>query len=120
MKALSKFVTHIFINVLALIAIIYLVPNVYFSGSWIKILIIAFVLGIINFLIKPVLKLLLGPLIVLTLGLFSLIINAAILWAITWFFPELVIPLGMPLVWSTIVVSVVNFFTHSWLKSSDK
>lgn len=120
MKALSKFVTHIFINILALVAILYIVPGVTFSGNWIRFIEIAFVLGLMNFLIKPILKLLLGPLIVLTLGLFSLIVNAAILWAMTWFFPELVIPLGMPLIWSTLVISVVNFLTHSWLKSSDK
>lgn len=112
MRWLSRFISQVVFNALALLAVFYLVSGASFSGSWVTLLEIGAVLGLINFIVKPILKLLLGPLIVLTLGLFSLVINAAILWAVTQFFPVVVIPMGMPLVWATIIVSAVNFIVH--------
>ncbi|HOX21746.1 MAG TPA: phage holin family protein [Candidatus Paceibacterota bacterium] len=118
MRLISRFIAQILINALALLAIFYLVPEAKFIGDWTKLLEIALVLGIINFLVKPLLKLFLGPLVVLTLGLFSLVINALILWIVVQLFPNvLIIPWGWPLVWATIIVSVINFVFHFLSKS---
>jgi putative membrane protein len=86
------------------------VPGVEFVGE-IKYLIIAgVVLGLINFFIKPLLKILTLPLRVLTLGLFSLIINMAIIWAVDVIFPELIIQGLIPLFWTTLIVWAISIF----------
>ncbi|MCX6743120.1 MAG: phage holin family protein [Candidatus Parcubacteria bacterium] len=67
------------INALAILGIAYYVPGVTVSGIYAA-LIAALILGIINALLRPILILLTLPVNVLTLGLFTLIINAFLFW----------------------------------------
>jgi putative membrane protein len=70
-----------FIAILALVAAVWIVPGIEVTGkAWIAYAVMAVVLGLVNAVIKPLLKLLTCPLIVLTLGLFCLVINALTLW----------------------------------------
>jgi len=118
MRILSRFIAQVLINALALLAVFYLVPETKFTGTWVQLLEVALVLGVLNFLVKPVLKLFLGPLIILTLGLFSLVLNAIIIWVVVQLFPVLlIIPWGWPLAWSTIIISVINFSLHLLARS---
>lgn len=112
MKFLSRIIAQILINALALWLVINLVPAISFQGSWLDLLIIGAIIGLLNFLVKPVLKLFLGPLIVLTLGLFTLVINAFLLWLATQIFPVLIIPLGWSLIWATLIFSLINLIFH--------
>ena len=57
-----------------------LVPGVSYTGGWVPFLGVALVFGIVNAFIRPVAKLLTLPLIILTLGLFSFVVNALMLW----------------------------------------
>jgi putative membrane protein len=62
-----------------------LVPGIHVEGNaWIVYAVMAFILGLANALIRPLLKLLTCPLILLTLGLFTLVINAVTLWVAAW------------------------------------
>lgn len=70
------------INALAILAITYFVPGVAVSGLYAA-LIAALVLGIINALLRPILVLLTLPVNVLTLGLFTLFINAFLFWFVS-------------------------------------
>lgn len=86
------------------------VPGVEFTGE-IKYLIFAGIfLGLINFFLKPILKIITLPLRVLTFGLFSLVINMLMIWAVDIFFPELIIQGIIPLFWTTLIVWLVSFF----------
>jgi putative membrane protein len=85
------------------------VPGVDFIGE-IKYLIMAgCFLGLINFFIKPIIKATLLPLTILTLGLFGIIINIAIIWFVSLAFPELIINGFFPLFWTSLVVWLANF-----------
>lgn len=55
------------------------IPGIHVASVW-SALIAALVLGILNVLIKPILKLLTLPITILTLGLFSFVINGLMLW----------------------------------------
>ena len=55
-------------------------PGVTHTGSGINLLAVALVFGLLNALLHPLLTLLSCPLLILTLGLFTLVINAVILW----------------------------------------
>jgi putative membrane protein len=50
------------------------------NTTWWAILLLALIFGLVNALVRPILKLLTCPLILLTLGLFTLVINAFMLW----------------------------------------
>ncbi len=68
------------INAVAVWAAIVIVPGLSAEDEWTVYLWVALILGLVNALIAPVLKLLTCPLILLTLGLFTLVINGAMLW----------------------------------------
>ena len=79
------------------------------TAYWQILILIGTILGLINFFLKPVLNLITLPLRVLTLGLFGLILNMAIIWILDVLFLELdIIGLG-PLFWTTVIVWGINF-----------
>jgi putative membrane protein len=68
------------ISSLAIFAAISLVPGISFTGPGWQIGVIAMLFGLVNALLRPILTLLTCPLVVLSLGLFGLVINALLLW----------------------------------------
>jgi putative membrane protein len=70
-----KTIIHLIVSALAIIISAYVLPGVHVDG-FMAALITALVLGLVNIFIKPILKVLTFPLTVVTLGLFSLILNA--------------------------------------------
>ena len=86
------------------------VPGVDFTGTWQDLVLVGVALGLINTFIKPLLKMITLPLRVITLGLFGLIINLVILWAIDIFFTELIIQGFFPLLWATLIIWGLTLF----------
>ena len=86
------------------------VPGVEFIGETKYLFLAGAALGLINFFIKPFLKMITLPLRILTLGVFSLIINMLMVWTVDILFIELIIPGIIPLFWATIIVWAVSFF----------
>jgi putative membrane protein len=74
-----RFLLRLLINAAALWVATRIVPGVSHSGSGLSLLGVALVFGLLNALVRPILTLLSCPLLILTLGLFTLIINAVIL-----------------------------------------
>ncbi len=75
-----RFLLRLLINAAALWIATQIVPGVSHTGSGINLLAVALVFGLLNALLRPLLTLLSCPLLILTLGLFTLVINAVILW----------------------------------------
>jgi putative membrane protein len=71
---------RILVNAAALWVATEIVPGVEHTGPWTSLLLVALVFGLLNALVRPILKLLTCPLILLTLGLFTFVINAIVLW----------------------------------------
>jgi putative membrane protein len=67
---------HWLLNAAALWVAAWLLPGLDFQGTIVQLLLVAAVFGIVNSLVRPILTVLTCPLIVLTLGLFTLVINA--------------------------------------------
>jgi putative membrane protein len=67
------------INAAALYVAVLLVPNLEFTGEWWKLLVVAFIFGLINTFLRPILRLVTLPITIMTLGLFLLVINALLL-----------------------------------------
>src|SRR5690606_14853810 len=64
----------------------YLVPGIHIRG-WFTLLLASLLLGIVNAVVKPILVLLTFPITLLTLGLFLLVLNAAMLGLVAWMLP---------------------------------
>lgn len=74
-----KLVLRILINALALWLTALLLPGLHLTNDFFGILIVAIIFGLVNVLIRPIVRLFSLPVTILTLGLFSLVINAAML-----------------------------------------
>jgi putative membrane protein len=75
---------HWILNAAALWAAAALIPGLDFTGGLGSLLLVAAVFGIVNSTLRPLLTILTCPLIVLTLGLFTLVINALMLLVTGW------------------------------------
>jgi putative membrane protein len=74
------FLVRLLVNAAALWVATRLVPGVTYSGEVLPFLGVALVFGIVNAFIRPAAKLLTLPLIILTLGIFALVVNGLMLW----------------------------------------
>ena len=107
---MTKLIFQVIGGILSFWLAVKFVPGVEFVGE-IKYLIMAGAfLGLINFFIKPIIKAITFPLRILTLGLFSFIINMAIIWFVDIIFPELIIRGLVPLFWTALIVWLVSYF----------
>ena len=72
--------SRLLINAAALWVATQIVPGISFDGDWRLLFVVALVFGLLNVLVRPVLKLLTLPFLILTLGLFIFVLNAFMLW----------------------------------------
>jgi putative membrane protein len=75
-----EFVLRLLLNAAALWVALRLVSGITYQGGWMGFLGVALVFGVVNAVVKPVLTFLSIPFILLTLGLFFLVLNAFALW----------------------------------------
>ena len=101
---MRNFLVKIVSGTLGLWLAVNFVPGVDFTGSLKSLAIAGVLLGLVNFFVKPILKIVTLPLRMLTLGLFELVINMAMVWAIDIFYSELIITGLLPLFWTTLIV----------------
>lgn len=97
-------------GILGLWIAVIIIPGVEFTAGIEYLMLAGISLGLINFFIKPIIKLITLPLRILTLGLFSLIINLAIIWLIDVAFPELIVPDFLSLLGITLIVWLISLF----------
>jgi len=89
-----------------------IVPGVAYSGGWMPIFGVALVFGAVNAFIRPVAKILTFPIVILTLGLFLLVINGLMLWLTSALSDALELGFHVqgfwPAFWGALVVSIVS------------
>jgi len=74
---------RILINALALGTAVYFIDGIRYDSIG-DLLLVAIIFGVLNAFVKPILKFLTCPLQILTLGLFTLVLNALLLWLTAW------------------------------------
>ena len=111
------------INALSIAMAVKVVNGITFTGEWWKMIIIGGVFGIVNAIIKPLLTLFTLPLIVLTLGFFTLIINSVMLVITAGLSEPLSLGLQINGFWAAfkgaLIVSIVSMLL-SWLTGLKK
>lgn len=85
---MKRYLRHLFYNFLALIFTGYVLAGVKFVGGYQTILLTALVLTAVNLLVRPLVKLLLLPINLLTLGAFRWLINLIALYLVTVIVPQ--------------------------------
>ena len=112
------------INALALWVATQVVNGISFKGDWLLLLGVSLVFGVLNIVVRPVLKLLTLPFFFITLGLFTFVLNAFMLWltgmvSMALGFGFYVDGPGAALV-GGLVVSVVSFALSLVVKSGER
>lgn len=105
-------------NALAAWLTIWLVPGLSFEGEWWWFVVFGLIVGLVNAYIKPIAKLLTLPLRILTLGLFTLVVNVALMAFLIWLGEAADIGLASESFWATllgglvltIIASILNHF----------
>jgi len=115
---MSYLILRVMINALSIVIAVKLVDGITFSGEWWKMIIVGGVFGLVNSFIKPLVQLFSIPFIILTLGLFTLIINTLMLGLTASLSDSL--HLGFQIrgfwsaFWGAIIVSIVSMLL-SWV-----
>ncbi len=86
----------------------YLIPGFRVDG-WLTLVLASLLFGVVNAVVKPVLILLTLPITLLTLGLFLIVLNAAMLGLVAWLLPGFAIDGFLPAVLGWLVVTVVGW-----------
>jgi putative membrane protein len=75
-----RWLARLAINALALYAATRFIPGLTYDGGWLNIVLVALMFGVLNTIVRPILKLFSIPILIVTLGLFIFVINALMLW----------------------------------------
>ncbi len=103
------FIVRMGANAIAILLIAYLLPNVVTADGVLAALAAAFVLGLVNAVIRPVFVLLTLPLTVVTLGLFLLVVNGLLLWLVAAIVPGFHVNGFLGAVAGSVLISVVSW-----------
>jgi len=100
------------INTLAIYLAIRWVHGIHFTGSPVELLVVAALFGLVNAVLRPVLTVLTCPLVLLTLGLFTFVINALMLMFTAWLSRQFDLGLTVdgfwPAFWAGLLIGVVS------------
>ncbi len=107
-----KTLFHWFISALAILMAAYIVPGV--TVTLISSLIAAVVLGALNLFIRPIILIIALPINILTLGLFSLVVNALLVMLAAYLVPGFTIAGFWPAFFFAFALTVINWVFHFW------
>ncbi len=107
---------QIALNGVALLIAAKLVPGIHYEGSLLYLLLAGLVLGLVNLIVKPIVSFFSFPLILLTLGLFYLVINGLVLYVADFFLAGLQVDGCMPAILGGFVIALVNWVTRAFTK----
>jgi putative membrane protein len=109
------FIARLLINMIAILIISYLFPKmIWVDGFWAALL-TAFLLGIVNAIVRPILVFFTFPLTLLTFGLFLLVINGLMLWLVAALVRGFHVDGFWGAVFGSILISIVSWILSRFL-----
>ena len=123
---MPKFIAHWLADAVGIAAAVYLIPGIDLGSELSSILWLALIFGLVNGILRPIVKLFTFPLLILTLGLFSLIINTFLFWLTSVIGQGFGVGLQIadPVFWNAflggLVVSIVSTIVASILGANKK
>ena len=119
MRFLQRFVVTWAFNLLAIWVAVKLVDGLHYSDFGALVL-TSLVFALVNMIVKPIIKLLALPLILLTLGVLLFFINILMLYITDWLVSGFKIDHFMDAVWGTIVIWAVNWVLQLFYDVDDR
>ncbi|EPJ40746.1 hypothetical protein STAFG_2196 [Streptomyces afghaniensis 772] len=125
---MMNFVVKTIANAGALAVAVWLLDKITLTGDSTgkkagTLIVVALIFGLVNFLVKPVVKLLSLPLLILTLGLFTLVVNALMLLLTSWLADQVDLSFHVEGFWTAVlgglIISVVSWALHVVLPDKD-
>jgi len=93
------------------------------TSKVLTLLAVALIFGVINAVLKPIVKIVVCAFYILTLGLIALVVNALLLWLTSWLADKLNLPWHItgfwPAFWGAIIVSVVGWLLSILIRDRD-
>ncbi|MFJ2771579.1 phage holin family protein [Streptomyces sp. NPDC087300] len=115
---MKNFVVKTIANAAALAVAVWLFDKITLTGDSTgkkvgTLIVVALLFGLVNFLVKPVVKVLTFPLFILTLGLITLVVNALMLLLTSWLADKFDVPFHVDGFWTAVlgglVISIVSW-----------
>ncbi|CAK7287252.1 MULTISPECIES: phage holin family protein [Streptomyces] len=125
---MKNFVVKTIANAGALAVAVWLLDKITLTGAGTAekagtLIVVALIFGLVNWLVKPVLKVLTFPLFILTLGLITLVVNALMLLLTSWVCGKLQLSFHVEGFWTAVlgglIISVVSWALHMILPDED-
>lgn len=113
---MTRAIVQVVLNGIALLLASLLVPGVDYQGGILYLLLAGLVIGLINLLVKPLVTLLSLPLLLVTLGLFYLVINGAMLWLAGWLLDGLTVDGCGAAVLGGLVIALFNWLVRAFAR----
>ena len=107
-KFLARLIFSFFSNLIALFIVDYFITGFQVGGDSLSFLITAAILTLLNAFVRPILRLILTPIIILTFGLGIIAVNALIIYLLDILMVNITITGLVPLVYGTLVISLIN------------
>ena len=109
---MKNLVIRLLVNAIALAVASWLVAGITLQGATtgrqiLTLLIVAAIFGLVNAIVKPIVKLLSLPFIILTLGLLTFVINAFMLWLTSWITGKLDVQFHVDGFWSALLGALI-------------
>lgn len=108
LKFISRLIFSFFTNFVALLAAAYFIKEFKIATDLFSFFLVAGVFTLINVFIRPILKFILSPVIILTFGLGILLVNALALYLLDIFLINITITGLKPLIYATLIISLIN------------
>jgi len=118
--SLGEFFIRWFVTAVAVFVAAWIVPGIDYS-TWTGLAFASLLLGIVNALARPVLLILCFPLILVTMGLFILVLNALLLWFVSGILPgsSFTVAGFWSAFWGALVISIVSWVLSAFFRGSD-
>ena len=105
---MQNLIIRLFVNAVALWVAARLVDGIDLCGEFAPVLLVAAVFGLVNTLLKPLIMLLSLPFVILTLGLFTLVVNALMLMLTAALVASLSVTDFLAALWGSLLISLVS------------
>ncbi|MFN7140470.1 MAG: phage holin family protein [Limisphaerales bacterium] len=116
---MKSFLQRWLIGTVAVLVATYIIPGIDYA-RWIDLIVATLVLGILNTFLRPILMVLSLPLLVFTLGLFMLVINALLLLLVSWLMgPKFHVAGFWSAFFGALLISIITLLLNSMTKSGD-
>ena len=109
-------IVQILLNAIAILLVARIVPGIHYQGDWIYLLLTGVVFGLLNLIVKPLVTVLSLPFVVLSLGLFFIVINGFILYLAAWLLDGLTIDGCGAALLGGLVIALFNWVVRAFDK----